>query len=182
MSTLTSQHILDFWFDEIDHSLWFKKDDQFDALLHQRFGEIHAAASRGELFGWRQTLNGRLAEIIVLDQFSRNMYRDDARAFACDGMALILTQEAIAHWHPEQLPVEQRAFLYMPLMHSESLLVHEEALRRFAEPGLEFNLRYEQRHHEIIERFGHYPHRNAILGRQSTPDEIAFLKEPGSSF
>ena len=143
---------------------------------------MHAAAAQGELFDWRNTLDGRLAEIIVLDQFSRNLYRNDARAFACDGMALVLAQEAITRERPENLPAERRAFLYLPLMHSESLLVHEEALRRFAEPGLEDNLRFEHLHQQIIARFGRYPHRNAALGRQSTAEELTFLQQPGSSF
>ena len=182
MNTITSRQLLDFWFNEIDQRLWFEKDESFDELLRQRFGALHAAAAKGELYGWRQTLDGRLAEIIVLDQFSRNLYRNGARAFTCDGMALVLTQEAITHCDPAQLPPERRAFLYMPLMHSESLLIHDEALRRFAEPGLEDNLRFEHLHRQIIVRFGRYPHRNAALGRQSTPEELVFLQEPGSSF
>lgn len=182
MNTITAQQLLDFWFKEIDRKLWFEKNEQFDDLLRQRFGALHAAAAQGELYSWRETLDGRLAEIIVLDQFSRNLYRNDARAFACDGMALVLTQEALAHQQPQNLPAERRAFLYLPLMHSESLLIHELAMRHFAEPGLEDNYRYEQLHQQIIARFGRYPHRNAALGRQSTTEELAFLQQPGSSF
>ena len=100
MNTITAQQLLDFWFNEIDRNLWFEKNEQFDDLLRQRFGALHAAAAQGELFDWRNTLDGRLTEIIVLDQFSRNLYRNDARAFACDGMALVLAQEAITRDRP----------------------------------------------------------------------------------
>ena len=118
----------------------------------------------------------------MLDQFSRNIWRDTPRAFASDGMALVLAQEAVAECADQQLPVKWRAFLYMPFMHSESLRMHEQAMKLFSAPGLEDNLRFEQRHRDIIERFGRYPHRNAILGRPSTAEEAAFLRTKGSSF
>lgn len=144
------QEVLDFWFKEIEPSQRFKKDVAFDEEIRQRFGAVHHQATQGECLTWRKTLGGRLAEIIVLDQFSRNLFRDDPRAFAYDGMALVLTQEALAFGDLSELTVEQRSFLFMPLMHSESLLIHEEALKRFAEPGLENNLNYEQQHLAII--------------------------------
>jgi len=174
--------ILNFWFEEINPSYWFKKDEQFDALIRQKFSATHQAAAQGELFAWRKSIEGRLAEIIVLDQFSRNMFRDDPRAFAYDAMALVLAQEAVATGECTNLPPARRAFAYMPYMHSESLPIHQEAMKLFAQPGLENNLQFELRHQEIITRFGRYPHRNAILGRTSTPQELAFLEEPGSSF
>lgn len=174
--------VLDFWFREIPESLWWEKSPAFDRSLAQRFGSLHAAARQGELWSWRRDIHGRLAEVIVLDQFSRNLFRDSAQAFACDGMALALAQEAIATGEAPELAPKQRAFLYLPLMHSESALIHEEALNLYAEPGLEFNLDFEKRHKAIIDRFGRYPHRNAILGRESMPEEIAFLQTPGSSF
>lgn len=174
--------VLDFWFREIPESLWWEKNPAFDRNLAQRFGALHAAASKGELWSWRRDIHGRLAEVIVLDQFSRNIFRDKAEAFACDSMALALAQEAINGGEAADLPVKQRAFLYLPLMHSESALIHEEALKRYAEPGLEFNLDFEKRHKAIIDRFGRYPHRNAVLGRLSTLEELAFLQTPGSSF
>ena len=125
---------------------------------------------------------GRLAEIIVLDQFSRNIYRGTPLSFAYDPLALALAQEAITAKANQSLNPDQKAFLYMPFMHSESPAIHEIALELFKEPGLESNLDFEIRHKTIIDRFGRFPHRNEILGRQSTGEEISFLKEAGSSF
>ncbi len=174
--------VLDFWFREIPESLWWEKNPAFDRRVQQRFGKLHEAARQGELWGWRRDIHGRLAEIIVLDQFSRNIFRDSAKAFACDSMALALAQEAVSSGGAGDLHPTQRAFLYMPFMHSESIAMHNEALRLFAESGLESNLGFEQRHKAIIDRFGRYPHRNAVLGRESTSEELAFLQTPGSSF
>jgi uncharacterized protein (DUF924 family) len=126
--------------------------------------------------------DARLAEIIVLDQFTRNIHRDSAAAFANDALALRLAEEAVAAGADLKLPVEERRFVYMPYMHSESAAVHETAMRLFATPGLETNLEFERRHKAIIDRFGRFPHRNALLGRPSTAEEIEFLKQPGSSF
>ena len=176
------QEILDFWFTEISPAQWWAKDAKFDRLLTERFGDLHAQAARGELFGWRGTAAGRLAEVIVLDQFSRNLFRDSAAAFACDGMALVLAQEAIAADAEQALRPVERSFLYMPFMHSESLAIHEIAVRLFERNGIPGNLDFELRHKAIIERFGRYPHRNAALGRESTPEEREFLKQPGSRF
>lgn len=176
------ERILDFWFNEITPAQWWKKDAAFDRMIAERFGDVHAQAARGELFEWRGTAAGRLAEVIVLDQFSRNMFRDLAAAFACDGMALVLAQEAIATGAEQVLRPVERSFLYMPFMHSESLRIHAVAVRLFERNGIPDNLDFELRHKAIIERFGRYPHRNAILGRESTPEEVEFLKQPGSRF
>lgn len=176
------QEILAFWFEETEASQWFKKDLAFDDLIKKRFLTIHKQVAQGETFAWRKSIDGRLAEIIVLDQFSRNLFRGQIQSFAYDGMALVLAQEAIATGEIALLTTKQRAFIYMPLMHSESLVIHDEALKYFAEKGLEHNLAFEIKHRDILVRFGRYPHRNDILGRQSTVEEIAFLKEPGSSF
>jgi uncharacterized protein (DUF924 family) len=176
------QEIITFWFSTIKPKSWWVKDADFDLLLNEKFGDIHQQATQGELFHWRTTAEGRLAEIIVLDQFSRNIYRDSAKSFAYDGLALILAQEAINVGANKELKDKQRAFLYMPFMHSESLAIHQIAEKLFNEPGLEGNTDFEKRHKEIIERFGRYPHRNKILNRDSTEEEIAFLREPGSSF
>jgi uncharacterized protein (DUF924 family) len=140
------------------------------------------ALSRCELFGWRGSPAGRLAEIIVLDQFSRNVWRDTPRAFAQDALALALAQELVWRGDDAQLSVPQRRFAYMPYMHCESVAIHQKALRLFDQSGLENNLDFERRHLAILERFGRYPHRNAILGRESTPEEIEFLKQPGAGF
>lgn len=174
--------MLEFWFDEIEPALWWKKDDAFDALLVERFSEVHARACRCELFEWRREPEGRLAEIIVLDQFSRNMFRDSAQAFANDTMSLTLSQEAIACVADQALTPVQRIFLYMPFMHSESLEIHEVAVELFRRNGIQNNLDFEFKHKKIIEKFGRYPHRNKLLGRQSTAEEIEFLTRPGSSF
>lgn len=174
--------ILDFWFEELEPKQHWVKDAALDSLITERFGDYHHAATLGELWSWRSSAEGRLAEIIVLDQFSRNIYRDQAQSFAYDGMALILAQEAIALGLDKELDPARQAFLYMPYMHSESLLVHEQAVLLFEQEGMDGNLDFEHRHKAIIERFGRYPHRNSILGRDSTEEELAFLKEPGSSF
>lgn len=176
------QDVLSFWFEEIDRSLWWTKDNAFDQTIIKRFGDIHKKAVCCELFEWRSSSQGRLAEIIVLDQFSRNMYRDTALSFANDPMALALAQEAITVGADQELDAVQRSFLYMPFMHSESLAIHEYAEKLFRDHGSQNNLDFELKHKRIIERFGRYPHRNKILGRKSTPEEAAFLQEPGSSF
>ena len=176
------QDILHFWFDELLEKQHFAKDAALDEAITLRFGATLEAAARCELYAWRAKPEGRLSEIIVLDQFSRNVYRDTPLAFAQDGLALALAQELVTAGHDQQFSVAQRRFTYMPYMHSESRLVHAQALRLFALPGLEDNLDFELKHKAIIERFGRYPHRNAILGRVSTAAEIAFLNEPGSSF
>ena len=176
------QTILDFWFTEIDSKLWWAKDAAFDALITERFAQVHAQANRGELVDWRDTSKGRLAEIIVLDQFSRNMFRDMPRAFASDALALILAQEAVragCHW---DVPENMRGFMFLPFMHSESALMHERALALYTELGEPNQLDFEHKHKRIIERFGRYPHRNAILGRVSTEAELAFLQEVDSAF
>lgn len=179
---LEHKQVLDFWFEEIDPRMWFKKDDEFDRLLHQRFGQLWHAAAQGELAHWRETITGRLAEIIVLDQFSRNLFRNTPRSFSCDGMALVLAQEAISSGLDTTLPDVQRGFLYLPFMHSESALIHQQALLLFRQLNNANQLEYEIRHKAIIDRFGRYPHRNAILGRESTPEELEFLRQPGSGF
>jgi uncharacterized protein (DUF924 family) len=179
---MQAQDILQFWFEELNDKQRFAKDEALDATLRTRFGATLLAATRGELAGWRATPEGRLAEIVVLDQFSRNIYRDTPAAFAQDPQALTLAQELVASGQDQALDLTQRTFAYMPYMHSESLLIHAQALVLFAQPGMATTLAFEQRHQAIIARFGRYPHRNALLGRASTADELAFLAQPGSSF
>jgi uncharacterized protein (DUF924 family) len=176
------QFILDFWFTELTSKHHFAKDPALDEAIRTRFGATLEAAARCELFAWRATPEGRLSEILVLDQFSRNVYRDTARAFAQDALALALAQEFVASGQDRSLPLAQRSFAYMPYMHSESALVHAQAVELFSQPGLEDTLRFELRHKEIIDRFGRYPHRNALQGREASPEELAFLTEPGSGF
>lgn len=177
------QDVLDFWFVEITPKQWWVKDPEFDQFLRDRFMDLHGQAVRCELYAWRDTAEGRLAEIIVLDQFSRNMFRDQPKAFAQDALAVALTQSAIQAGADQALKDNhQKSFLYMPLMHSESAVIHEQAVMMFSQPGLEMNLDFEHKHKRIIDRFGRYPHRNVILGRESSAEELAFLKEPNSSF
>jgi uncharacterized protein (DUF924 family) len=174
--------ILKFWFEELIPAQWWKVDAELDKMIYKRFGEIHRAAAAGELFAWRDIPEGRLAEVIVLDQFSRNMYRGIASAFAADSMALALAQEAVHVGADRYLAEQQRAFLYMPYMHSESAAIHVHAERLFRAQAPEANYKAELQHKAIIDRFGRYPHRNKILGRQSTDEELAFLQLPGSGF
>lgn len=176
------QTILDFWFTELDESDWWKKDDQLDTTITERFKDTHNKAIQCELYHWRSEPEGRLAEIIVLDQFSRNIYRNHTKSFLYDSMALTLAQEAVSLKADKHLSPIQKAFLYLPYMHSESAIIHEEAVKLFSQPGLENNLDFEHKHKVIIDRFGRYPHRNLTLGRKSTAEEIEFLKQPNSSF
>ncbi len=176
------KEVLKFWFEEIDPKRWWAAEPAFDDLVRQKFEGLFQQAASGELYSWRAEAKGRLAEVIVLDQFSRNMYRNSPRAFALDPVALVLAQEAVASGAHHGLSPVERSFLFLPYMHSESGRIHvvaEQLYREFAPPT---NLDFELRHKAIIDRFGRYPHRNAILGRASTPEEIEFLKQPGSSF
>ncbi len=177
-----AEAVLRFWFVELAPRDWWRKDPELDRRIASRFGALLDTAARGALADWRATPRGRLAEIIVLDQFTRNIHRDSAGAFANDALALRLAEEAMAAGADLELPVEQRRFVYMPYMHSESAAVHQTALQLFATHGLEKNLEFERRHKAIIDRFGRFPHRNAVLGRVSTAEEIALLKQAGSSF
>jgi len=174
--------IINFWYTQICPRNWFIKDQAFDDMLKRRFGDIHKQAAAGELAHWRQKPLGKLAEIIVLDQFSRNLFRDSSKAFAYDGQALVLAQSAIAQGADVELQPKQKSFMYMPFMHSESATIHEQALMLFNQPELENNYEFELRHKTIIDCFGRYPHRNEILGRTSTAAEVEFLSQPGSSF
>jgi len=176
------REILRFWFEEINPAQWWSKDDALDKLITERFADIHVSATRCELFEWRKYDRGRLAEIIVLDQFSRNMYRNSPLSFAHDSLALALSQEAVSAKADETLGHAERNFLYMPFMHSESLRIHEVAIDLFRNKGTQSSLDFEIRHKRIIEKFGRYPHRNSILCRESTAQEVEFLKQPGSGF
>jgi uncharacterized protein (DUF924 family) len=174
--------VLHFWFVETEPKSWWTADPAFDERIRGRFAALHARAARGELSAWRATPQGRLAEIIVLDQFSRNLFRGSAEAFAQDLAALVLAQEAVAAGAHRGLEPKQRTFLLMPYMHSESREVHavaEPLFREFTPAG---NHDFELRHKAIVDRFGRYPHRNEALGRTSTLEEIEFLGQPGSSF
>jgi uncharacterized protein (DUF924 family) len=179
---LGADDILAFWFEQTPSERWWKVDPEFDAHLRDRFLGLLRQASAGELFGWRDSARGRLAEVIVLDQFSRNIHRGTAVAFAQDPMALALAQEAVRSGATAALSPIENNFLLMPYMHSESRAIHEIAVSLYSAHAPAENLQFELRHKAIVDRFGRYPHRNAILGRESTPEELAFLQQPGSSF
>ena len=189
-----AQDVLDFWFlppDNRDYGQargeWFRKDDAFDAHIRARFGTLIDAAIEGALRAWEATPHGALARLIVLDQFTRNVYRGTPRAFAGDAQALALAVALTQAGQDQQLPPMLRAFAYLPFEHAEDLAMQARAVELFqllsqAQPGFDGMLDYAQRHQEVIARFGRFPHRNAMLGRPSTPEEVEFLRQPGSSF
>ena len=179
---MSATDVIQFWFEDIEPKQRFIKDLEFDELLRTKFGETHHLATQGLLYAWREHPLDALAEIIVLDQFSRNMFRDTPKAFETDTLALVLAQEALRKKFDKELDNSKRSFLYMPFMHSESKEIHDIALFLFDQPGLEDNFNFEVKHKDIIDRFGRYPHRNEILGRESTTEELEFLSQPGSSF
>ena len=177
------REILDFCFKEVGSQKWFDKDIGLDEVLRAHFVDILKQAAAAEFYTWRSNPQGRLAEIIILDQFSRNIYRHNANAFAQDPMALTLAQEAVAAGTLQKLKgVDERKFLLMPYMHSESKLIHQQAEQLFKHYTNEEIYGSEIKHKVIVDRFGRYPHRNKILGRTSTVEEIEFLKQPNSSF
>jgi uncharacterized protein (DUF924 family) len=176
------EEVLRFWFTEIEPRQWWAADPAFDERVRSRFDGLLQQAAAGELYGWRASARGRLAEVIVLDQYSRNVHRGTPRAFAQDPQALVLAQEAVAGGALQELNELERTFLLMPYMHSESRLIHVQAealFERFTPPE---NHDFELRHKAIIDRFGRYPHRNPILGRVSSEEETEFLQQPGSAF
>jgi uncharacterized protein (DUF924 family) len=181
MQTQAIDEILQFWFEDIEHSRWFIKDHDFDRKLETRFGDLLKQALSGQLDAWSDTPLGRLALIILLDQFSRNIYRDSACAFAADAKALHLTIDGIEQHFDEKLSLEERSFFYMPLRHAEDLQMQQLGLKKTRElnaTGYGTD-KYALNHLVMIERFGRFPHRNKILGRSSTPEEEAYVKANG---
>ncbi|ROV62109.1 DUF924 domain-containing protein [Vibrio ponticus] len=176
------QQVLDFWFKQLEPKDWFVSNPEVDKRIETLFGALLKQAAQAELYSWRETAQGRLAEVIVLDQFSRNIYRNTPQAFSQDPLALALAQEAVRLEVDKELSTIEKSFLYMPYMHSESALIHEQAVKLFAQPGMENNYDFELKHKVIIDRFGRYPHRNEILNRTSSAEEIEFLAQPNSSF
>ena len=184
-----AHEVLDSWFGAPGsvhcgrpRSAWFRKSDEFDALIRRRFQHLHERAAAGRLAPWRDSPLTLLALIVVLDQFPRNIFRDSRRAFETDAMALDGARRMIAlHWD-ERLSSVERQFCYLPFEHAEDLGAQRTCLHCFGELGQADLLEWAQKHYDIVERFGRFPHRNAVLGRESTPDEIEFLKQPGSRF
>jgi uncharacterized protein (DUF924 family) len=186
--------VMDFWFGrhgdrgrDTPRQQWFRKSDSFDAQIRDRFGTLIPRAIAGELDAWSAEPEGAVALILVLDQFTRNAFRGSAQAFAGDARALAAARALVGSGTDRRLPGVQRQFVYLPFEHAEDIGAQDEALRLFTQlerdaPEVGELLVWAQRHHEIIARFGRFPHRNAALGRTSTPEEIEFLQEPGSSF
>ena len=177
---MSPDDVLEFWFGQPPER-WFRKDPVFDQEIRDRFGRVHDELALGEHDDWLATPRGRLAAVIVLDQFSRNMFRDTAGMFASDPRALEIALEGIARGDDRTLPEAQRSFLYMPLMHAEDREIQERSVALFGALGGD-GAKYAEMHRDIVQRFGRFPHRNAILGRTSTPEEVEFLTQPGSSF
>ncbi len=189
-----ARDVLDFWFgppDDPGHgqprAAWFRKDPAFDATIRERFGALIEAALDGALADWAQQPLPALAQVIVLDQFARNVFRDTARAFAGDARALAAAQAMVERGQDRALGGVQRQFVYLPFEHAEDLAMQRQSLRLFAalgqdEPALAGLLEWAQKHHDIVARFGRFPHRNAALGRASSAEEAAFLLTPGSGF
>ncbi len=190
-SETSPEEVLDFWFGREDEpgygefrEAWFRKDPEFDREVRDRFEDLHEAAAAGELEGWREEARSCLALVILLDQFPRNMFRGDPRGYATDRKAQETAEHAVERAFDRELPEFQRMFLYMPFMHSENLEHQRRSVELFRGLGGSEtdSSYYAVRHMEIIERFGRFPHRNEVLGRQTTPEEAAFLTQPGSSF
>jgi uncharacterized protein (DUF924 family) len=175
--------VLDFWFGREARGNWFAKDAAFDALVRARFSTLYDASAAGRLAAWQGDADGALALVILLDQFPRNMFRGRPAAFATDAMALAVSEAAIARDFDLAQPGERRGFFYLPFTHAEDLATQQRGVELYARRLPEGDGgKWAEAHRTIIARFGRFPHRNAILGRQSTPEETAFLKEPGSSF
>ncbi len=193
MTHSTYQDVLDFWFGPPDSEgygkpvkAWFIKKQAFDQEIRERFGQTLQQACHGELDDWQDRPLSCLALVIVLDQFSRNLFRKQPQSFAQDSQALAIAKRAIAQGFDQQVLPVQRVFFYLPFEHSETIHDQEKCLELFAslekEPHCESFIDYAQKHYDVIEKFGRFPHRNAILGRTSTAAEEEFLEQPGSSF
>jgi uncharacterized protein (DUF924 family) len=188
-TTAEARAVLEFWFGPAPHATrgeWFRKDPRFDAAIRERFGAAIAEALAGGLGSWCGDAHGALARVIVLDQFTRNGFRDTPRAFAGDARALATAEYAIERGFERALDAFERWFLYLPFEHAEDLAAQERSLALFGklaeDTGERSPLEWAEKHAVVIRRFGRYPHRNEILGRQSTPEEIEFLRQPGSRF
>ena len=189
----TAQAVVHFWFGAPGspergkaRTAWFRKDDAFDDEIRRRFGEAVEIALAGGLGEWCTNAEGSLARILLLDQFTRNIFRGSARAFAGDQRALATAEEAVARGFDRELTARERWFMYMPFEHAENVKAQHRSLQLFGalaqEMGDDDPLVWARKHAEVVFRFGRYPHRNAVLGRPSTPEEEQYLREPGAGF
>lgn len=176
------KEILRFWFVECEQKQWWVKDPEFDSAVRERFGDLVVEAAAGKLDHWAESAEGARALIILLDQFTRNIYRGSAKAFEADEKARTIARSAIARGFDKGLNSHERNFMYLPLEHSEDLSDQEECCRLVGAIGSEGYLKFAQSHKAIIERFGRFPHRNATLGRANTPEEEDYLKDPKAGF
>jgi uncharacterized protein (DUF924 family) len=176
------EDVLAYWFDELTPEDWFRKSDATDATIRERFGALHLALARAVPEGWRADARARLALIIVLDQFSRNIYRDTPLAFATDGLALSEARRMVDSGADLEVEQDARVFVYMPFEHAENLVDQNRAVALISALGDATYTDYAERHRDVIEKFGRFPHRNALLGRTSTPAEEAYLAQPGAGF
>lgn len=179
---MSPDDILGFWYSERARPNWWKKSDAFDAQLRARFAATWEAACSGACDAWARTPEGALALVIVCDQLPRNMFRGEAEMYASDERALATAEGAIEAGFHELLPDDRLTFLFMPFMHAESREAQARSCELFLTPAVRGNHAYAVKHRDIVDRFGRFPHRNAILGRESTPEEVEFLEQPGSSF
>jgi len=175
----SADDVLNFWFVEHGPDDWFAGKPEFDTEIAERFRQTHAHVARSEAWEWRATPRGRLAEIIVLDQFSRQLFRGEAQAFAQDRMALILAQEMVGQGLDMQFEQPRRGFIYLPFMHAESAAIQTASVRLYEALGDDDQLNYALEHKKVVDRFGRFPFRNAALGRVSTPEERDYMDEQG---
>lgn len=182
MKVSSWKKVLEFWFAPESVPMHFAQSEAFDSEIRDTFFKTWEAGTEGLLVAWRTELRGRLAEIIVLDQFSRNLWRNDKRAYSQDKIALILAQEAVAHPEYDTLSTDEKRFILLPFMHSESLALHDWANKHFEALGDDGTLRFEKLHRDVLSKFGRYPYRNEVLGRESTPEELEYLEEKAGSY
>lgn len=182
MTSVNYEDILDFWFHPDNIPLHFSEDHQFDEKIRVKFLGTWEKASEGLLVGWRKTIRGRLAEIIVLDQFSRNLWRNNIKTYTQDKMAIALAQEVVNHPDYDKLSGAEKNFILLPFMHSESLELHDWAKKYFEDLGDEKLLYFEKLHREVLEKFGRYPYQNKDLGRKSSPEELKALEDNKDGF
>lgn len=182
MNIVDFKEVIDFWFDPDHTELHFDENEEFDEKIRVKFLDTWRAGSEGLLVSWRKTIEGRLAEIIVLDQFSRNLWRNDIKTYTQDKMAIALAQEVVNHPDYNKLSVEEKKFILLPFMHSESLELHNWADKHYRELGDDNLIYFEKLHRDVLEEFGRYPYQNKDLGRESTEEELKILEEKKDGF